>query len=841
MALIRGRAVFADVTNVTRAPEEAGSSLADNASSALGSGGSGSNRPRLQKAKELLRQSHDMPVQAPRALQPAASPSATAPLLAMPSSSTTAPGTAPPVLSGGTMPAAVVVPCAPVASAGPAQLRQQQGGKGDTSERRDIAELAGRLQAVALDGAVTTEHSEALGLSHTRATSSGQSRLSASHPNLRAAIPGHLSGGRGTRRVSPGVRRTSPGPSPGLSGGARHSMGRVRRSSPGPGAAARTDLESGGRSADVASFASAATMDREERRADPTLDYRLVTYAEMCRRLGDQDLTETQLWSRWQNLHPVEAGVIIAGLTGADPEPSTAGTSAARSFEPEPRRGPTHASAEEPPSPKAAGTGSRHAPAATAGTTPATAPALAAATPNVVQGPGSRVMFDGAARIGPDWPYEQTHMAALFEGMRHVPPGTPDEQIDAVLADLVDSLLQASHAESQRHLPASEDLVARLGNNQRESILEWLVQACDIMRLNDGVLYSTVLTLDRYCAAAREPLPMERMQKVLMAVICTVLKTCTVSDEVCMPLRDLLLHLCRRQVNFEEILAMEHRVLQTLQFSGLSAPTPLDFLDAFCTPLLGCGETIESNVPRCLANFLIQLSLFNAGLHYRQPHAVLAAAGVYVALCGLRVPHVVHQALLHDVAAVCPEIPDVATRVAACASELHGLWLEFVAMQGSRVPCLLRKFNGSRLHTAVILGPPATLLSVHTVCPVRSSGATANAGCSSPAERRLPLAQAGKNEKQSTIIEVEWSSWKSTGKQWDQFIADELQDRLGVMHLDTRGASLKFFDKQGLEVSTVPSMDRFPVTVHFLVVGRGGTQAAQQTPGMARILPTRAW
>lgn len=171
---------------------------------------------------------------------------------------------------------------------------------------------------------------------------------------------------------------------------------------------------------------------------------------------------------------------------------------------------------------------------------------------------------------------------------------------------------------------------------------------------------------------------------------------------------------------------MEHRVLQTLQFSGLSAPTPLDFLDAFCTPLLAFGESIESNVPRCLSNFLLQLSLFNVALHYRYPHAILAAASVYVALCGLRVSQVVHHTLLHDVAAVCTEMPDVSARVLSCASELHTMWLEFVATQGQRVPCLLRKFSGSRLHTAVLLSPPATLANTFPACPIRANVAACN-------------------------------------------------------------------------------------------------------------------
>eukprot|EP00747_Dinoflagellata_sp_TGD_P169073 gnl/TRDRNA2_/TRDRNA2_197030_c0_seq1.p1 gnl/TRDRNA2_/TRDRNA2_197030_c0~~gnl/TRDRNA2_/TRDRNA2_197030_c0_seq1.p1 ORF type:complete len:746 (+),score=100.80 gnl/TRDRNA2_/TRDRNA2_197030_c0_seq1:1-2238(+) len=298
-----------------------------------------------------------------------------------------------------------------------------------------------------------------------------------------------------------------------------------------------------------------------------------------------------------------------------------------------------------------------------------------------------------------------SNIATLFETRRETVGGSPEDVINAVLGDLVDGVLQSSHRQSKRHLPDADELLSRLGASQRDSILNWLIQACDIMRFHEAVLYSTVLTLDRYCAASEEPLPMERMQKVLMAVICTVLKTIAVSDEVQMPLHDLLLHLCRRQVPFEEILAMEHRVLQTLQFE-VTVPSALDFLDALSAPLTEVGEPADSSPSWCLANFLLQLSLFNAQLHYRHPHAILAASSIYVALCSLQATPALVHALLQDVAAVCPEVPDVQSSIAACALDLHGLWLEFAATQGNRVPCWLRKFSNARLQTVALLNPP---------------------------------------------------------------------------------------------------------------------------------------
>mmetsp|Transcript_3590 Transcript_3590/g.5800 ORF Transcript_3590/g.5800 Transcript_3590/m.5800 type:complete len:552 (-) Transcript_3590:197-1852(-) len=300
-------------------------------------------------------------------------------------------------------------------------------------------------------------------------------------------------------------------------------------------------------------------------------------------------------------------------------------------------------------------------------------------------------------------------LASLFDTFRYS-PGI-DDRVDAVLGDLADEVLAVSHKESQRYLPNIENLLARLGNGQREPILDWLVQACDIMRLPDSIVYSTVLTLDRYCAACREPVAMESMQKVLMAVICTVLKTCAVADEVCMPLRELLLHLCRGQVRFEEILVMEHRVLQTLHFKGLFAPTALEFLEAFKMPLVHLfGDAVDAACAFDLANFLMQLSFFNAALHYGYAHSVLAASALYVALCHLQCSPVVVQNLLINAVGICSDISDVPGCVLTCGTQLHALWLDFVTVQGSRVPCLIRKFSGTRLHMTVLLSPPAALV-----------------------------------------------------------------------------------------------------------------------------------
>lgn len=198
---------------------------------------------------------------------------------------------------------------------------------------------------------------------------------------------------------------------------------------------------------------------------------------------------------------------------------------------------------------------------------------------------------------------------------------------------------------------------------------------------------------------------MERMQKVLMAIVCTVLKSTVVADDVNMPLKDLLVHLCRRQIDFEEILRIERRLLQALNFE-VTAPSVLEFLDALSVPITVPGESVENGTARCLANFLLQLSLFSAPTHYSHPQAIVAASALYLALATLRAEPAQFRSVLHDVSVACEEIPDVPSRVAECALDLQELWLDFASSRGDRAPCLLKKFGGVRLHEATLLSPP---------------------------------------------------------------------------------------------------------------------------------------
>lgn len=300
-------------------------------------------------------------------------------------------------------------------------------------------------------------------------------------------------------------------------------------------------------------------------------------------------------------------------------------------------------------------------------------------------------------------------MSELAQYLDRLRNASPEEAIDATLSDIVDRSFARLHEKSVRGLPDAKGLLANVSAMQRELVVNWLIQACDIMHFSDSVLYSTVLTLDRYCSVVGKPIPMDMMQKVLMATVCTVLKM-SVADDIGMPLKTILPHLCRHQVSLPEILHMEQRVLITLGFE-VSTPSALEFLDILSVRLEPGGVALHS-----LANFLLQLSLLDAQFHYMYPHLILAAAALFVALRSLAASPRLFGVLLKDLALACPGIRSPQKRLASCASGLHSLWVEHARSNGTRAPYLLAKFSSSRYHQVATLSPPSSLGPLSVPC-----------------------------------------------------------------------------------------------------------------------------
>lgn len=291
---------------------------------------------------------------------------------------------------------------------------------------------------------------------------------------------------------------------------------------------------------------------------------------------------------------------------------------------------------------------------------------------------------------------------------------------DAVLADLVDSASRSLHQASQRHKPSAQLLVEGLSPGDRQETLIWLVQAFEVMHFHDSLLFDTSLLLDRYYAFLPEKdARTGSSQRKLLAAVCMALKI-GCSWDTQLPLRQVVTHLGRNEVPFDEVLIAELAMLQKLRFD-VGTPTAHDFLEALSTRLVAVFQMSEASLK--LAEFLLQLTLGDAHLHYRFPHAVLAASALVLALCTLRAAPAAHMALLEDLALHCPDAAAPNGLLSQCVGAVNVCWLRSVSCNEQSLYAfhLCQKFSRMSNHAVATVAPPVlpptTIPAVHGLSP----------------------------------------------------------------------------------------------------------------------------
>merc|ERR1719482_329896 len=295
-------------------------------------------------------------------------------------------------------------------------------------------------------------------------------------------------------------------------------------------------------------------------------------------------------------------------------------------------------------------------------------------------------------------------LSRFFATLRDCP--SPEARTDATLADVVDSALRSQHQVSQRHKPSAQLLTEGFAPASRQEMLVWLLQAFDVMHFSDNLLFDTSLLLDRYYAS--QPPPEEGVggaQRKLLAAVCTALKTGSPVEQLQCPLRQVVTHLGRDQVPFDAVLVAELAMLRQLRFQ-VATPTAKDFLEALTTRL-GCDRIAKSC--SSLADFLLQLTLMDAALHYRHPHAILAASALTLALYTTRAQASTFAALLEDLSLSIPDSVNHQGLLVQCSGALHLLWVRSISA-GNEQPTYARilctKFARQNFHAASSVAPP---------------------------------------------------------------------------------------------------------------------------------------
>jgi len=185
--------------------------------------------------------------------------------------------------------------------------------------------------------------------------------------------------------------------------------------------------------------------------------------------------------------------------------------------------------------------------------------------------------------------------------------------------DIVDSVSQVQHDKSTQYQPDAAKVVANVQDATRKKVLQWLHSCLQRFDLEPALMHGAALTLDRYSATRRDPVPGEALCRLCLAALCTEMKLAGEADW-----KRILEHF-QGQETLQAILQTEMQMLSALHFV-VNVPTPLTFLG-----LLGSRLHNEAHIVS-VATFLVGLALFDVALQYAFPASVLAAGAIGVSL-----------------------------------------------------------------------------------------------------------------------------------------------------------------------------------------------------------------
>ncbi|CAE7183889.1 ICU11 [Symbiodinium microadriaticum] len=299
-------------------------------------------------------------------------------------------------------------------------------------------------------------------------------------------------------------------------------------------------------------------------------------------------------------------------------------------------------------------------------------------------------------------------MLSRYFASKHNSP-SPEDRVQASLADVADGACRTLHSSSQRHKPCARQLLEGLPQADRQETLTWMAQAFEVMSFPDTLLFDTALLLDRYYASLpKEDCNTAESQRRLLAAVCVALKTGS-NAEPQLPLRQVVAHLGHDEVPFDDVIAAELIILRKLRFD-VGTPTSRDFLEALGARLSNFQAPDRA---QHLADFLLQLSLADAGLHYRYPHSMLAAAALLLALSVTCAPAAAQTAVLEDLELHFPEAADQHATLANCGRDLQSLWLMIFANQENMYLNHIRlKFSRANYRSVSTVRPPGAPIAI---------------------------------------------------------------------------------------------------------------------------------
>eukprot|EP00448_Togula_jolla_P001581 CAMPEP_0170603112 /NCGR_PEP_ID=MMETSP0224-20130122/18743_1 /TAXON_ID=285029 /ORGANISM="Togula jolla, Strain CCCM 725" /LENGTH=446 /DNA_ID=CAMNT_0010927981 /DNA_START=105 /DNA_END=1445 /DNA_ORIENTATION=+ len=239
----------------------------------------------------------------------------------------------------------------------------------------------------------------------------------------------------------------------------------------------------------------------------------------------------------------------------------------------------------------------------------------------------------------------------------------------AALAEFADSVFQSEYSDSEKARPSVDAVL--MVPEERANLIGWMVEAFDVMQFSDSILFSALLTLDRYCACLTAIPETKSYGHALLAAVCTEMKLAN-ADKYGGSWQHYIRHLCQNRFALPEILEKEREVLSTLNFA-VGVPTSLTFFSGLSLrqrPALPNSRCFE------LGLLLLHVALFDVKIQYNFPHVVIAAAALSAGLSICDEPEIRREEVLEDLSAYCLCMESMVQLVEKCEEELLDLWMQ---------------------------------------------------------------------------------------------------------------------------------------------------------------------
>jgi len=229
-----------------------------------------------------------------------------------------------------------------------------------------------------------------------------------------------------------------------------------------------------------------------------------------------------------------------------------------------------------------------------------------------------------------------------------------------------DSILRAQHDLSERERPSPDRVATAMPVAQRALLIRWIMQAFEILNVDEQMVHVVALNIDRLWATSGEgalpPLPC-----LVLALACTEFKTDGYHRD--REWKNVILQMGRGQIPLPQILKAEFQILSRLRYV-VGIPTPLTFLRGLTQHL---GD--EAQRWTRLATFLLEMALLEPEVQYGCPHAFLAAGAFAASLRVLEAPKMHRQELLKDLEVWPIEDQDHEDLLWQCEEDVLQLWI----------------------------------------------------------------------------------------------------------------------------------------------------------------------